>query len=530
MARDRSISVAVLIAPPTRGDATDRSLTLPARMVRSLPLAALITAALIVALGAARVNASGEEFTVIKAGRVITVSGEEFAPGIIVLEGEKISAVGKGIEYPPSAKVIDAGGETVMPGFVLPRSRHGLAEYSRSGVQGDQVAAAEVYPAQMDFSDLLEAGYTTVAFIPNGTDIPGSASVFHTGGPSESQKLAEAAYLQVAPEWGGKGKENLRAAFKKAKEEIEKVEKARKEWEEKQKAKKEKPKEEKPKEGEEKKDEKKEEKKDGKISADNVPQRPLTLPSPPEGERGNGAGSEDGEESAEAERTVGAEKGKGGAGEQPAAKIEALKLDEPKEEKFEPPAIDQKYQPLVDLIQKKDGARMMVQLAKASDLLHFDDVIAPYEGVAYSLYLATAMSTDYNYVVKQLGERKARIVLRPWIHRLPQTTFRYNLAADLVDHGCEVSVTPHEGTREEYMRLRERLAELVRAGLPRKAAIESLTINPARVLGLEKRLGGIEKGKDADLIFLNGDPLDPQAKVARVMIGGRFVEVKRKKL
>jgi imidazolonepropionase-like amidohydrolase len=91
-------------------------------------------------------------------------------------------------------------------------------------------------------------------------------------------------------------------------------------------------------------------------------------------------------------------------------------------------------------------------------------------------------------------------------------------------------VIPHDGTRDEYMRLRERLAELVRWGLTRKSAIESLTINPARVLGLEKKLGTMEKGKDADLVFLDGDPLDPQAKVTRVMILGRFVEVKRQKL
>ncbi len=466
-----------------------RELKFAARRVRSLPLAALM-----IAVGAARTSAGGEDYTVIKAGRVITVSGEEFSPGIIVLEGDKISAVGKGIEYPPSAKVIDAVDETVMPGFILPRSRHGLEDYTRSGVQGDQVAASEVYLSRMDFSDLLEAGYTTVALIPNGSDIPGSASVFRTGGADDSRKLADTAYLQVVPEWNGKGKENLRAAFKKAKEEIEKADKARKEWEEKQKAKKEKPK-----EDEEKKDEKKEDKKEGKKS------------------------SEDGDE-------AGATAREAGAGEQPTAKAEPIKFDEPKEGKFAPPAIDPKYQPLVDLIQKKDGARMMVQLTKAADLLHFDDAMKPYEGVAYSLYLATTTATDYNYVVKQLGERKARVVLRPWIHRLPQTTFRYNLAADLVNHGCEISVIPHDGTRDEYMRLRERLAELVRSGLTRKAAIESLTINPARVLGLEKKLGGIEKGKDADLIFLNGDPLDPQTKVMRVMVLGKFVEVKRQKL
>ncbi len=462
------------------------------RSFRSLTVAARIVIALVWATSAVRVAAGSEEFTVIKAGRVITVSGEEFAPGIIVLEGEKVSAVGQGIEFPSSAKVIDARDQIVMPGFILPRSRHGLESYSRSGVQGDQRAASEVYLSRMDFSDLLEAGFTTIALIPDGTDIPGLASVFRTAGPEKSRKLTESAYLRVAPEWDSKGKDNLRSAFKKAKEEIEKVEKARKEWEDKQKSAKE------PSENGEQ--EEKEKENDG-------------------GQPGQRSDSD----AANSSKV-------GHAAAEPTAKAEPIEFEEPKEEKFVPPTIDPKFQPLVDLIQKKEGSRMIVELTSASDLLHFDDAMKPYEGVAYSLYLATAMPTDYEYVVKQLGERKARILIRPWIHRLPQTTFRYNLAADLVNHGCQVSMVPHDGTRGEYLRLRERVAELVRSGLKRKAALESLTINPARELGLEKKLGSIEKDKEADLIFLDGDPLDPHSTVERVMILGRFVDVKRNKI
>src|SRR5205823_9219101 len=48
----------------------------------------------------------------------------------------------------------------------------------------------------------------------------------------------------------------------------------------------------------------------------------------------------------------------------------------------------------------------------------------------------------------------------------------------------------------------------VRGGCSEKAALAALTIVPARVLGLEKRVGSIEAGKDADLLILNGPPLD----------------------
>jgi imidazolonepropionase-like amidohydrolase len=67
------------------------------------------------------------------------------------------------------------------------------------------------------------------------------------------------------------------------------------------------------------------------------------------------------------------------------------------------------------------------------------------------------------------------------------------------------------------------VAELVREGWPREEALKALTLHPARLLGLEARLGSIEKGKDADLIFLDADPFDPTARVREVMIAGEIV-------
>ncbi len=65
-------------------------------------------------------------------------------------------------------------------------------------------------------------------------------------------------------------------------------------------------------------------------------------------------------------------------------------------------------------------------------------------------------------------------------------------------------------------------AMAVRLGLPDSYAIRGLTINPARFIGADHRIGSIEVGKDADLVLWNGDPLDPRHYVRRTMVNGTF--------
>ena len=68
----------------------------------------------------------------------------------------------------------------------------------------------------------------------------------------------------------------------------------------------------------------------------------------------------------------------------------------------------------------------------------------------------------------------------------------------------------------------------VRGGCSEKAALEALTIVPARILGLDERLGSIEKGKDADLLILDGPPLDYRTYVQTALVNGRVVYDKQK--
>jgi imidazolonepropionase-like amidohydrolase len=60
----------------------------------------------------------------------------------------------------------------------------------------------------------------------------------------------------------------------------------------------------------------------------------------------------------------------------------------------------------------------------------------------------------------------------------------------------------------------------VKHGLDRDTALRALTINPARIVGIQDRLGSIEAGKDADLVIWSGDPLDVLSRVTRALIDG----------
>ena len=66
-------------------------------------------------------------------------------------------------------------------------------------------------------------------------------------------------------------------------------------------------------------------------------------------------------------------------------------------------------------------------------------------------------------------------------------------------------------------------ATAVKYGIPRAEALKAITLWPAEILGLGARLGSLEKGKDANLVLLTGDPLDTASWVDRVFIEGQTV-------
>jgi imidazolonepropionase-like amidohydrolase len=95
----------------------------------------------------------------------------------------------------------------------------------------------------------------------------------------------------------------------------------------------------------------------------------------------------------------------------------------------------------------------------------------------------------------------------------------YN-AAIMTQKGVVVSINSDDA--EEAQHLNQEAAKSMRyGGMSHDDALKMVTINPAIQLGIDKRVGSIEVGKDADLAIYNHDPLSVLAVVQKSIIDGR---------
>jgi imidazolonepropionase-like amidohydrolase len=62
-------------------------------------------------------------------------------------------------------------------------------------------------------------------------------------------------------------------------------------------------------------------------------------------------------------------------------------------------------------------------------------------------------------------------------------------------------------------------------GLPEEEALEAVTINAARIMGIEDRVGSLEPGKQATFIITTGTPLDTTTEVEQAYIQGRELDM-----
>ena len=65
----------------------------------------------------------------------------------------------------------------------------------------------------------------------------------------------------------------------------------------------------------------------------------------------------------------------------------------------------------------------------------------------------------------------------------------------------------------------------IKAGLSWEEGLRSVTVNAAEVCGVDDRVGSLKRGRDADLIVLDGDPFEVQTAVEQVYIQGEAVDL-----
>lgn len=429
----------------------------------------------LLAVGSARAD-----LLAIRVGRAETVSKGVIEHAVIFVENGKIATIGEDLPIERGIPILDKPEWTVIPGLVNCYSRMGCDSEGGEDTSPDVKASDELWPQAEDYLELIKYGVTTFGLYPAGNGIPGQAVAVRTKAKTKPEMiLKDPAYLKIILRADSGSKKRITDGFKKADEYNEKVKKAREKWDKDQ---------EKKKSTKKPADEKKEEKKEEKP-----------------------------------------EEKKGSMAEDP--KPEDAKKEEPKDAKdgFVPPEPDAKVKPFVDL--RNGTLRALVSITSSAEYLHWLDALGK-EKIGYDLRCVMNRDSDLFYVAKKkefdldedgIGDKKLRIVMEPMLTLTPATMRMRNLALEFSNAGAKVAFIPLRDTLPDHKNWLSNVGDVVGAGLKHDVALRAVTLEPAEVLGLADRIGSLDKGKDANMVFLNGDPFQPSTRVQAVMLDGKFV-------
>lgn len=106
--------------------------------------------------------------------------------------------------------------------------------------------------------------------------------------------------------------------------------------------------------------------------------------------------------------------------------------------------------------------------------------------------------------------------------KLEAVNLLWKTGAALEDAGVPVAFHTDDPITDSRLLLRS-AGLAVRAGMSREEALDALTINGARMLDLEERVGSLEEGKDADFLILSGNPLSVYTHVEETWVEGTRV-------
>ncbi len=158
-------------------------------------------------------------------------------------------------------------------------------------------------------------------------------------------------------------------------------------------------------------------------------------------------------------------------------------------------------------------------------------------GIAYLLQITeeydqvnlvlVANGTAVYETLESLGDRaNLSVVIPPSIETKPNSQDRINVARLVVESGIPLAF---RANASESSRIQTqdvplfRVAQLITTGLDRQVALRALTLEPARLLGLEENLGSLAAGKQADLLIFDGDPFSVSSQLTQVLIQGSLV-------
>ncbi|MDI9485536.1 MAG: amidohydrolase [Bacillota bacterium] len=143
----------------------------------------------------------------------------------------------------------------------------------------------------------------------------------------------------------------------------------------------------------------------------------------------------------------------------------------------------------------------------------------------FNLDISIEHCTEGHKITQELKEAGVWAIVGPTLSNRSKVELQelsFNTVRVLWEAGIPVTITmDHPVVPVGYLPTVAGYA--VKAGLPYEEALKAITINPAKVLGIDDRYGSLEVGKMADLAVWSGDPLEIQSQVEKVLIHGEVV-------
>jgi imidazolonepropionase-like amidohydrolase len=127
-------------------------------------------------------------------------------------------------------------------------------------------------------------------------------------------------------------------------------------------------------------------------------------------------------------------------------------------------------------------------------------------------------------VADQIAAANVPVLLNP-ISNLPgnfeMRAARMQNAAALNAAGVVIAIKGNEGSTHRARETRYNAGNAVSHGLPYGAAIAAITVNPARIFGMDGQFGELRAGAAADVVVWSGDPLEPLSLAETIFINGQ---------
>jgi len=143
----------------------------------------------------------------------------------------------------------------------------------------------------------------------------------------------------------------------------------------------------------------------------------------------------------------------------------------------------------------------------------------------FGLKLTLDHCTEGHLVAEKIAESGFPAIVGPSLSSRSKYEVReldFKTPGVLKKAGVTVAVTcDHPVTRIQYLSLCAGIA--AKEGLGETGALRAITIDAAKICGVEERLGSLKEGKDADLVIYKGNPLEINGTALFTLVDGKVV-------